>query len=91
VYYFIDWGDNTNSGWVGPYLSGDQITQSHTWSTKGTYTLEAKAKDIYGNESDWAILSVKMPYVYNPILQFLEWLFERFPYAFPILRQLLEY
>jgi parallel beta-helix repeat protein len=92
VYYFIDWGDNTNSSWIGPYSSGDQITKSHTWTKKGTYDIKAKAKDIYGNESDWATLSVKMPYSYNiPFLSFWEKLFERFPHAFPILRQLLGY
>ena len=92
VYYFIDWGDDRTSGWIGPYLSGNQITESHTWLTKGTYTLEAKAKDTYGNESDWASLTVTMPSLYNKsIPQFLELLFQRFPNAFPILRYLVRY
>jgi hypothetical protein len=95
VYYFIDWGDTTNSGWIGPYASGVKIIKSHTWSKKATYnfyTLKAKAKDSYGNESGWATLSVIMPYSYNiPFMQFWERLFERFPHAFPILRQLLGY
>jgi hypothetical protein len=86
VYYLIEWGDNLTSGWIGPYSSGHEMTQSHTWS-KGTYTIKAKAKDIYSYESDWATLSVTMPYSYNiPFLPFLERLFERFPNAFPILR-----
>ena len=25
VYYYVDWGDNTTSGWLGPYISGTQI------------------------------------------------------------------
>jgi hypothetical protein len=92
VFYFIDWGDTTNSGWIGPYASGEQITRSHTWSTKGTYTVKAKAMDIHGNESDWATLTVTMPCSYNkPMIQFLELLFQRFPNAFPLLRQLLGY
>jgi PKD repeat protein len=92
VYYFIDWGDHTNSSWIGPYSSGDIVTKSHTWSTKGTYTIKAKAKDIYGNESGWATLSVTMPCSYNiPMLKFWEQLLERFPHAFPILRHLLGY
>jgi pyrrolidone-carboxylate peptidase len=92
VYYFIDWGDTTNSSWIGPYPSGDIITQPHTWSKKGTYTIKAKAKDIYGNESDWAQLQVTMPCSYNnPFLPFWIKLFERFPHAFPILRYLLGY
>ncbi len=93
VFIFINWGDTTNSGWIGPYTSGDQITESHTWSTKGTYSLQAKAKDIYGNESDWATLTVTMPCSYNsrPSLQIFEWLFQRFPHAFPLLRHLMGY
>jgi len=95
VFYFIDWGDTTNSGWIGPYASGEQITRSHTWSTKGTYTVKAKAKDIYGNESDWGTHEVTMPkgttYIPSLFLELIERLMERFPHAFPILRQLLEY
>ena len=92
VYYFIDWGDQTNSSWIGPYPSGDVIIQSHTWTKKGIYILKAKAKDINGNEGDWGQLSVTMPYSYNiPFLSFWERLFERFPHTFPILRHLLGY
>jgi len=92
VFYFIDWGDTTNSGWIGPYASGEQITRSHTWSTKGAYTVKAKAMDIHGNESDWAQLQVKMPVSINmPFHQLIEKLFQRFPHAFPILRHLLGY
>jgi CubicO group peptidase (beta-lactamase class C family) len=65
VYYFIDWGDNTNSSWIGPYSSGEVITESHTWSEKGKYTIKAKVKDIDEWESDWATLTVTMPYSYN--------------------------
>jgi hypothetical protein len=92
VYYFIDWGDGTNSGWLGPYPSGDEITQLHTRSNKGTYVIKAKAKDSYGNEGDWGTLAITMPCSYvMPFQHFLEKLFERFPHAFPILRQLLGY
>jgi CubicO group peptidase (beta-lactamase class C family) len=92
VYYFVDWGDQTNSTWIGPYPSGDLITKSHTWSKKGTYIIQAKAKNVHGNESDWGTLTITMPFSYEPPhLRFFEWLFERFPHAFPILRQLLGY
>ena len=80
VYYFIDWGDQTNSNWLGPYLSGDELAQSHDWFKTGTYTIKAKVKDIYGYESEWGTLSVKMPTSYNiPIIQFWTRLLERFP------------
>jgi hypothetical protein len=87
VYYFIDWGDDTISGWLGPYSSGEQITKSHTWSTKGSYIVKAKVKDIYGNESNWAAIPVTMPYSYNlPLMQFRIKLHERFSNGFPLLR-----
>ena len=92
IYYFIDWGDHTNSSWVGSYPSGTAITQSHTWTKKGTYAIRAKAKDIHGSESDWSTLQVTMPLLFEPPhFRFFNWLFERFPHAFPILRHLLRY
>jgi hypothetical protein len=38
-----------------------QANATHSWSTKGTFTIKVKAKDIYGLESDWATLTVTMP------------------------------
>jgi thiol-disulfide isomerase/thioredoxin len=92
VWYWIDWGDGTNTSWIGPFASGTGITQSHTWSAKGNYTITAKAKDTAGHESDWATLTVTMPYSYvKPIPKFYDLLFQRFPNAFPLLRQLMGY
>ncbi len=91
IYYFIDWGDGQSENWIGPYESDKQIVVGHTWSTKGTFSMQAKAKDVYGYESDWGNLTVKMPCSYNkPVPHILEWLFQRFPNAFPLLRQLIE-
>lgn len=61
VNYYIDWGDNSNSGWVGPYIPGQDVTKSHTWAEQGTYVIKAKAKDNYGGESEWGTKSVTMP------------------------------
>jgi parallel beta-helix repeat protein len=82
VYYYIDWGDESFEEWIGPYESGEEVKVSHTWDEEGTYTIKAKAKDIYNAESDWGTLEVSMPR--NKLsnmffLQFLERLFERFP------------
>jgi outer membrane protein assembly factor BamB len=88
ISYYVDWGDGTNIGWIGPYPSGQEQTLNHTWNKKGTYTIKAKARDIYNQESDWGTLSVTMPYEL-PHFRFLEWLLELFPNAFPILRQFL--
>ncbi|VVB59312.1 Clostripain family protein [uncultured archaeon] len=61
VYYFIDWGDGNTTGWLGPYDSGEQITVNHTWKTKETFTVKAKAKDVLNAESEWATLAIKIP------------------------------
>ena len=90
--YWFEWDDGNNSGWKGPYSSGQTGSASHTWSTQGTYQIKVKAKDTFGKESDWSDpLEVTMPKnkAFNFNFPLLEWLFERFPNAFPILRQLL--
>ncbi len=73
VLYFVDWGDSTTDEWVGPYASDNDITLTHTWIEKGTYSVKAKAKDIHGAESDWTTLEIQMalshPY-YHPFFTF---------------------
>jgi hypothetical protein len=61
ISYYIDWGDNTSDGWLGPYASGTQISVRHTWTLEGSYTIRAKAKDGTGLESAWATLPISMP------------------------------
>ena len=61
IYYYIDWGDNSNTGWIGPYGSGEEIAVNHTWGESGVFIIKAKAKDTDGYESDWGELQVTMP------------------------------
>ncbi|MBE3121052.1 MAG: PKD domain-containing protein [Thermoplasmata archaeon] len=96
VYYYLNWGDTYwdggSAGWIGPYPSGQKITLEKTWKEIGNYTVRIKARDQYNLKSNWSTLKVTMPVSYNiPLLPFWEQLFERFPHAFPILRQLLGY
>jgi hypothetical protein len=92
VYFFIEWGDGTNSSWVGPFSSGAIAEIDHAWDEKGTYTVMVKAKDVYGIESSWGSLTVVMPFEYKSSFSgFLQHLFERFPNMFPILRHLMGY
>jgi hypothetical protein len=87
VSYFIDWGDTTNSSWVGPSSSGETVTISHTFTEKGTYIIKGKARDVYNVESDWGSLQVTMPksFFYDIHLRVLE----RFSYLFQLLQNLL--
>ncbi|HVQ01343.1 MAG TPA: Zn-dependent exopeptidase M28, partial [Candidatus Thermoplasmatota archaeon] len=92
VYYFVDWGDGSNSSWIGPHQSGDSLIQSHSWLKKGTYLIRSKAKDSHWDESNWSTLQVSMPLSYEPPhLRFFVWLLERFPNMFPIIRYLMRY
>lgn len=89
VCYYVDWGDGTYSGWTSFVPSGNTITLTHIWGKRGTYSIRAKAKDIYGAESDWGTLKIKIPrpriYIYTQIL---EKLMERFPMLEKILTYL---
>jgi len=90
--YMFDWDDGTTSGWIGPYNSGQTASAKKTWTNQGTYAVRVVAKDEHGKFSPWSDpLDVTMPknkaLYYN--FNLLELLFERFPNAFPILKQLL--
>jgi len=84
-----EWGDGTNSGWLGPFSSGEKQIVSHSWDEKGVFTLRAKAKNTEDVEMEWATLEVDMPktktYTNNPFLQFLE----NHPQLLPWLQQLI--
>jgi hypothetical protein len=54
VFYYADWGDSTESTWIGPFPSGAIINISHLWETRGIYTLRVKAKDSFDAESNWS-------------------------------------
>ncbi|PNX48549.1 MAG: hypothetical protein BV457_03480 [Thermoplasmata archaeon M9B1D] len=74
IEYCIDWGDNTSEVCIGPYPSGAEASAKHTWSEKGNYIIKAKARDVYGDESDWATLKIilsknKMGYVLNSFFE----------------------
>ena len=89
IEYFIDWGDG-NTEWTSSVASGTPVIVNHTWNEKGTFTIKAKAKDIHGLESDWGTMEVTMPRSRLLLLNtFLQRILERFPNAFPLLRQLL--
>ena len=86
VYYYIKWDDGHVEVWKGPHASGVDFNISHNYNHEGTFTIQAKAKDTIGAESDWATYTVTMPrnkQISNTIFQHF---FQRFPNAFPILR-----
>ena len=80
LFYYVDWGDESNTGWIGPVNSGQTITRSHTWFSEGYYVIKAKAKDIYDEEGPEGTLIVTMPR--NRVISniFLLWLLEQFQF-----------
>jgi hypothetical protein len=88
ITYCIDWGDGTGEICIGPYPSDLEVTASHTWISKGTFTIKVKSMDVLGAESDWATLEVSMPKNKALNIPFLSSL-ENHPHLFPLLRQLL--
>jgi hypothetical protein len=93
ISYFIDWGDDTSTGWTEFIASETSVSAKHTWAEQNTFTIKAKAKDIHGAESDWATLSVTMPknkpYINTLFLQFLQNFLESHPLIFQLLQRLL--
>jgi hypothetical protein len=62
IYYYFEWGDGTDSGWLGPYASGKICTSSHSWSKRGSYQIRVKARDEHGSVSAWSDpLQISMP------------------------------
>ncbi len=92
VQIIFSWGDGTDSGWEGPYDSGEIVEIENTWHEKGDYQVKVKARDVPElKESDWSEpLVVSMPknkqYVNSMLFRFLR----SHPYLFPILKQLIK-
>jgi parallel beta-helix repeat protein len=77
VWYYVEWGDGKDTGWMGPYVSGDEITDSHTWTEQETFIIKCKAKDIYRSESEWAEFEIIIPR--SRTTTSFHWFLERFP------------
>jgi len=54
ILYLFNWDDGSNSGWLGPYESGESVSCSHNWTNPGVYDVKVKAKDFYNAESNWS-------------------------------------
>ena len=59
IYFFIDWGDNSNTGWIGPYASNEEVIIAHTWEKNDIYNIKAKAKDGF-DCSNWTNYLIAM-------------------------------
>ncbi|KYK23719.1 hypothetical protein AYK21_02240 [Thermoplasmatales archaeon SG8-52-2] len=76
VYYYIIWGDGAEEEWDGPHPSGVDFIIAHSFPIKNTFTIEAKAKDIFDAESNWSSFEITIPRT-RPTSY--HWLLEQFP------------
>ncbi len=56
-----DFTDGEVTDWLGPYESGEKCTIKHTWQKSGTYSIEVKAKDDTGYETEWSWSTLTIP------------------------------
>jgi rhodanese-related sulfurtransferase len=91
VHYYINWSDGTDTMYIGPYSSGEEVIVNHIWTEKGAYVVKVKTWDYYRAESDWGTLEVSVPKnkVININSLFLRFL-ENHPHLFPLIRQIFE-
>jgi parallel beta-helix repeat protein len=54
ISYKWDWGDGNFTDWLGPFNSSELFTTSYSWASDGNYSIQVKAKDIGGGESNWS-------------------------------------
>jgi len=56
VYYIFDWSDDSNSGWLGPYKPGQEISASHRWTKFELWDglIRVRAKDSHNVMSEWS-------------------------------------
>ena len=69
IIYRINWGDETEEVWIGPYTPGEEASFIHKWSEKGDYIIKVKAIDANSAESNWATFEVSIHHtrIYHPI------------------------
>jgi hypothetical protein len=91
IYYEIDWDGNlVVDETTELYPHATPVTRSHSWPEQGEYTIRIRAVDQYHEPSGWS----EHPFN-NPRSRSVDgnhnifnWMFERFPNLFPILRYL---
>lgn len=60
IYYKFFFGDGTDSGWIGPYTSGQVATATHDYNTIGVFQVTAIAKVGSQESAPSPALSVRM-------------------------------
>mgnify|MGYP005835816119 CR=1 FL=1 len=54
IFYKFDWGSGETSDWLGPYNSGETVTETHSWPGIGAYIVQVIARDNKSATSEWS-------------------------------------
>lgn len=88
IFFLFDWDDGTNTGWLGPFDSGDTCSASHIWNNQGSYQIKVIARDRCFSKSDWTTMEVTMPKTRSITDSMLK-IIENYPFLHQILNFLL--
>ena len=89
IYYYVSWtSSGLDSSWFGPYHSGETMSLDLSWEGEMEYTIHAKARDTFGEDSEISTLEVSIPKS-NPISTPFFSILENHPNMFPILERIL--
>ena len=91
----ISWRIENNTGYMGPFPTGENITISNTWDRRGFYTIQAFAKcniTIYYNTYEVGIFKSKIleKNIWNKEKTFNNPIFLKFIERFPLINLLFQ-
>lgn len=89
VWLWILWGDGDTIEDFGPWDSGSEIELSHTWSSRKEFQITAFARDEFEAFGPNATKSIIIPKNKFTIFSYFDWLFEKFPHAFQLIRYIM--
>jgi C1A family cysteine protease len=84
-YWFFDWGDGSDSGWIGPYGPDDTVSVSHIWNKRGEVNIRVRYTED-GIYSDYNTVNLPVQKSELGII----WFFNLFGFdlqSFPILQR----
>jgi hypothetical protein len=89
IYYYVSWTSSSlDSDWFGPYHSGETMSLDLSWEGEMEYTIHAKARDMFGEDSEISTLEVSIPKSKSISTPFFS-ILENHPNMFPLLQQIL--
>ena len=59
LFLFVDWGDETSTGWIGPFTSNEEVTISHKWLENNSYVIKTRVRDTF-DVSSWTNYLIAM-------------------------------